>query len=119
MKIKPSQDDILRSKIVDPAWYRVRVNKVSDKNNKKNTGINSWFEGVILRNADNGDQKFAGVPTPYLWLFSSNFTPNAISLLEAQGVEVKADGEYDLQFMQGREVEMFIGNQLNPENGQM
>ena len=109
--INVSEKDLLRGKIVTPAWYRVLVNKVNDRLSKDGNSTNYWVDGEILFNADNGDKTFAGVPTPQGWLFNSG----AISF--AEGFVVSCGGEWklgriDLGAAEGQQLDVFIENQL-------
>lgn len=107
--------DILRNKIVKPAWYRVRVDKVLTKPSKSDNPDTTEvypIEGTILRNAENGDTEFAGVPTPAGWNFNNN--PRAkgfmIGFFESLGAEVKSGKRLELSAAEGQELEVFIEN---------
>lgn len=112
MFVQFTQDDINRSKIVSPAFYRVRINSIASKAAKTGGGTNLWLEGVILKNADNGSEEFAGVPTPYLWMFSSKDIGKMIPLLQAVEPTFTVDptARIPLDTLQGQELEVFIGN---------
>src|SRR3954463_11814886 len=111
MFVQFTQDDINRSKIVSPAFYRVRINSIASKAAKTGGGTNLWLEGVILKNADNGSEEFAGVPTPYLWMFSSKDIGKMIPLLQAVEPTFTVDptARIPLDTLQGQELEVFIG----------
>jgi hypothetical protein len=107
--------DILRNKIVTPAWYRVLIMRVGTKpakgDNPETTTI--WpLDGKIIKNMDNGSEDFAGVPTPAGWNFNDN--PKAkgfiIGFLEALGVDVKSGARYDLVAAEGKEIGVYISN---------
>lgn len=110
-----SEADILRTKIVTPGWYRVRVDAVKTKpssgNNTETTTI--WpIDGTILKNADNGSEEFAGVPTPAGWNFNDN--PKAkgfiVGFLNSLGAEIKPGARIDLAAAEGKELLVFIEN---------
>ncbi len=110
-----SEQDILRNKIVTPGWYKVRVDRVGTKpakgDNPETTTI--WpIEGTIIKNAENGSEDFAGVPTPAGWNFNDN--PKAkgfmIGFFNSFGYEVKPGGRADLAAAEGKELEVFIEN---------
>lgn len=115
--IEFSDNDILRTKIVTPDWYRVRVNSVGTKpstsQNPDTTTI--WpIEGTILYNANTGSKEFAGVPTPAGWNFNDN--PRArgfmVGFFEALGVEVKSGVRLELKNSEGKELDVFIENDI-------
>ena len=113
MLMEPKKDDLQASTVVEPAWYKVVIEDVIDKPTNSGTGTNSWFKGKVICNADNGDKKFEGVPTPFLWMISSN-APMVFSipLWRSIGVEMEAGKRYDTQAFKGRTLEAFIGNEL-------
>lgn len=107
--------DILRSKIVTPGWYLVRIDKVLQKpakgDNPETTMIYP-IEGTILKNAENGSEEFAGVPTPAGWNFNDN--PKAkgfmIGFFESLGQKVEPGKRYELAAAEGKELQVFIEN---------
>ena len=106
-----SQEDIDRSKIVDPGWYTVLVTAVQDKLSNDQQSTNTWISGKILCNDDTGDKKFASVPTPTNWLFNSKAKSNAIGYIQAMtGSVVKPGDRVDLQSTVGKHIGVFIGN---------
>jgi len=112
MLLEPKKEDLSASTIVEPAWYRVHVDDVEDKPNNKGTGTNSWLKGKIVCNADTGDKKFEGVPTPFLWMISSNGIMFAAALFRSIGVELEVGKRYDTGAFKSRDLEAFIGNEL-------
>lgn len=113
MKVKVTERDIKQSIIVEPAWYRVIIDEVEDKQAKNGQSMNSWYKGRIIQNADTGDKKYEGVPTPYLWLSNEQVVPlamfRAIGATEAESV----GAVLDTQVFAGKVMEVFIGNQLD------
>lgn len=108
--IEFSQRDILRGKVVDPAWYRVRVENVGEVPTKTEKGPSTNYpvEGTILYNADNGDKTFEGVPLD--WIFNSKAIGFAVGFLAAFGVEVKPGMRFDLKAATGKELDIFVEN---------
>jgi hypothetical protein len=111
-----SDDDILRTKIVTPSWYVVRVEHILQKNSKGDNPETTtiWpVEGKILRN-ENGNEEFAGVPTPAGWNFNDN--PKAkgfiLGFLSALDVEVKPGQRIELSAAEGQELLVFIENDM-------
>jgi hypothetical protein len=105
------QRDLLRGKLVTPAWYRVRIETVGEapaKASEKGPSTNYPVEGTILFNGDNGDVEFAGVPLD--WNFNSKAIGFAVGYLQAFGVDVKAGTRFDLKSSEGRELDIFVEN---------
>lgn len=103
-----SEKDLLRGKIVEPAWYRVRIDNIGEAPSKDGGSTNYPVEGVILKNADNGNEEFKGVPIE--WNFNSKAIGFAVGFLQAFGVDVKAGARFDLNAAAGKEVDVFIEN---------
>lgn len=106
-----SDRDLLRGKIVTPAWYRVRIESVGElpaKASEKGPSTNYPVEGTILFNGDTGDTEFAGVPVD--WNFNSKAIGFAVGFLAAFNVEVKAGTRFDLASAAGRELDVFVEN---------
>lgn len=113
--IEFSEDDINRNKIVTPGWYEVEVLRVGTKPSKGDNPDTTtiWpIDGRIIRNADNGDTSFAGVPTPAGWNFNDN--PRAkgfiVGFFTSLGAYVKAGARMDLAAAEGKRLEVFIEN---------
>jgi hypothetical protein len=120
MLINFSDKDILRSKIVRPGWYRVRIDSVNTGISKKGDSTNYRLDGTILRSAEAGDtnpDEFAGVPTPF-WNFNSKFLSPMVAFFAAFGVDVEQTKRADIDAVVSRELEIFIGNGLG-EDGRM
>lgn len=107
-----SERDLLRGKVVTPAWYRVRIESVGENptTTDKGPSTNYPVEGTILFNGDTGDTQFAGVPTPQGWNFNSKAIGFAVGFLAAFGVEIKAGQRFDLNASSGLELDVFIEN---------
>lgn len=103
-----SPTDLLRGTIVEPAWYRVKIESVGEKPSKDGGSINYPVEGIIQFNADTGDTAFAG--TPIVWNFNSKAMGFSRGYLEALGIEVQPDTRYDLARSAGEEIDVFIEN---------
>lgn len=105
-----NESDLLRSKIVTPAWYRLDIGMVSEWTPTKAADSNNCtVECVIMFNADNGDEEFKGVPITLQF----NDKPKAKGFIEgflkALGVEVQA-GRYDIGAASGHQVDAYIEN---------
>lgn len=103
-----SEKDLLRGKIVEPAWYQVRIENIGEAPSKDGGSTNYPVEGVILRNADTGDESYAGVPIE--WNFNSKAIGFAVGFLQALGADVKAGARFDLNAAAGKTLDVFIEN---------
>jgi hypothetical protein len=106
--IEFSERDMNRGKVIDPAWYLVKIENIGEAPSKDGGSTNYPVEGVIIKNADNGDEKFAG--TIIEWNFNSKAIGFAVGFLNALGVDVKAGARFDLANAIGHNVEVFIEN---------
>lgn len=109
--VEYSNRDLLRGKIITPAWYRVRVDSVGEspaKASEKGPSTNYPVEGTVLFNGDTGDTEFAGCPAD--WNFNSKAIGFSVGFLAAFGVEVKAGTRFDLKSAEGRELDVYIEN---------
>jgi hypothetical protein len=106
-----SESDLLRNKVVVPAWYRLNLGLVSEWSPTKDKESNNCIvQAVIVHNADNGDTEFAGVPIDLQF----NDKPKARGFIEgflrALGVDV-VPGRYDLGAASGKQIDAFIENE--------
>lgn len=109
--IQFSQRDLMRGKIVTPAWYRVRIDSVGEapaKASDKGPSTNYPVESTILFNGDNGDTEFSGIPLD--WNFNSKAIGFTVGFLAAFGVDVKANVRFDLKSAEGKELDVFVEN---------
>lgn len=107
-----SERDLLRGKVVTPAWYRVRIDAVGESPAKaaegKTPSTNYPVEGTILFDGETGSTEFANVPID--WNFNSKAMGFSVGFLQSFGVEVKAGVRYDLKSAEGREIDVFVEN---------
>jgi hypothetical protein len=106
-----TESDLLRSKVVDPAWYRLQLGMVSEWSpTKDGMSNNCTIEGIIVCNADNGSEDFAGVPITLQF----NDKPKARGFIEgflrALGVDVQP-GRFDLAAANGLVVDAMVENE--------
>jgi hypothetical protein len=106
--IQFSDRDLLRGKIVEPAWYLVNITNIGEAPSKDGNSTNYPVEGAIVRNAETGSEDFAGVPLD--WNFNSKAIGFAVGFLAAFGVDVKAGARFDLANAVGRQIEVFVEN---------
>jgi len=103
-----SDRDLLRGKVVEPAWYVVDIGNIGEQPSKDGGSTNYPVEGMIVRNADNGSEDFKGVPLD--WMFNSKAIGFAVGFLAAFGVDVKAGARFDLANAIGKQLEVFVEN---------
>ena len=106
--IQFSDRDLLRGKIVEPAWYLVNITNIGEAPSKDGGSTNYPVEGTIVKNAETGAEDFAGVPLD--WNFNSKAIGFAVGFLAAFGVDVKAGARFDLANAVGRQIEVFVEN---------
>jgi len=100
--------DLLRGKIVEPAWYVVNIVNVGEAPSKDGGSTNYPIEGVIVKNADNGSEEFANVPLD--WNFNSKAISFAAGFLAALGVDVRSGARFELANAIGKQIEIFVEN---------
>lgn len=107
-----SQEDINRGKLITPGWYRCRIDDVEGKLAANGGSTNYNITGTILRNSDNPtDKTYEGFPTPR-WSFNSKAPGFQVGFWAVQGVEVESGKRYDLEASKGKEMDVFIENEL-------
>jgi hypothetical protein len=111
MFIEFSEKDILRGKLIQPGFYRVRIDDVKEGLSKNGDSTNWVIDGTILFNADNGDKSFEGCPTPY-WNFNSKAPGFFLGILAALGTVPEPGKRYDPKGLKGKEVDIMITNEL-------
>jgi len=105
-----SEKDLRRGTVVTPAWYRLRIDNVGEKLSNDGGSTNYPVEATIIRNADNGDTQFAGVPID--WNFNSKAIGFAIGYLQSFGVDVTPGQRFDLNASSGKEIDVFVENDI-------
>jgi hypothetical protein len=108
--IQFSSRDLLRGKVVQPAWYLVRIEGVGEKLANDGGSTNYPAEATIIKNADTDSEDFAGVPVD--WNFNSKAIGFAVGFLQALGVQVNDKDRFDLNAASGMELEVWIENKL-------
>lgn len=106
-----SDSDLLRNRVVEPAWYVLDIQEHRTWSpTKDGQSNNCHFETVILKNADNGSDDYSGVPITLQF----NDKPKARGFIEGflrgLGVEVSANTRYDLNSAVGKKIEAFVEN---------
>ena len=108
--IEFSDQDILRSKLVTPGWYLARINTIGENpsKNKENPSINYPVEAIIIKNAVDGSEEFAGVPVG--WNFNSKVKSFIIPFLAAFGVTAEGGKRFDLNSAVGQTLQIYVEN---------
>ena len=106
--IQFGERDILRGKVVEVAWYRMRIESVGEALSKDGGSTNYPIEGTILFNGDTGDTRYAGVPVD--WNFNSKAIGFAVGFLSAFGVTVVPGKPFELGRAAGKELDVFVEN---------
>lgn len=107
-----SQEDILRSKLIEPGWYILALGHSSEwEDSKKGDSQNLTVDAKVVQNADNGDTTFAGVPVTIR--FNTKAKGFAVGFFSAlTGTEAGTGQRYDFAAVSGRKIVAFIGNDL-------
>lgn len=106
--VQYSNRDLLRGKIVEPAWYRMHIESVGEEPSKDGKSTNYPVEGTIMFNGDNGSTTFKDVPIT--WNFNSKAMGFSVGFLKAFGVDVQAGTRYDLKSAEGKDLDVFVEN---------
>jgi len=106
--IEFSERDLLRGKVVEPAWYVMRIESIGEAPSKDGGSVNFPVEGTIVKNDDTGSEEYAGVPVS--WNFNSKAMGFSVGFLKAMGVDVQPGKRYDLGGAAGKELVVFVEN---------
>lgn len=106
-----SDSDLLRNKIVEPAWYVLDIQGhrtwTPTKDGQSN---NCHMECVIEKNADTGSQDYAGVPIELQFNDKLKAKGFIEGFLRGLDVDIQSGARYDLNSAVGKKVEAFIEN---------
>lgn len=103
-----SKRDLNAGKIVTPAWYRMKIEEVTEKPSKDQQSTNWVTVGTIIANADDGSTEFAEVPIT--WNFNSKALGFARGFLEALGITAELGKRYDPTAAVGQVLDVFVEN---------
>jgi hypothetical protein len=106
--IEFGERDLLRGKVVEPAWYVVLIGNIGEAPSKDGGSTNYPVEGTIVKNADNGSEEYKDVPLD--WNFNSKAIGFARGFLESFGVEVALKKRFELNNAVGKMLEVFVEN---------
>lgn len=107
-----SERDLLRGKPIEPAWYRVNIDELDAEGqlSKDQKSTNYNVEATILFNGDTGDVTYRNYPL--IWNFNSKAMGFSRGLLESLGVEIKPKERYRLEAAVGRQVDVYVENEV-------
>jgi len=103
-----TERELLRGKVVEPSWYRMRIESVGEAPSKDQGSTNYPVEGIIEFNADNGNKDFAGVPVS--WNFNSKAMSFAVGFFESLGQKVEPGVRLDLKGAEGKSLDVYVEN---------
>lgn len=104
-----SARDFLAGKVVEPAFYDVKIDDVEKSLSKAGDSDNYDLKASVIKNSDTGSPEFAGVPVPR-WSFNSKAPGFVIPLCVSLGMEPKPGDVIDPFIFKGKTVRIFIGN---------
>src|SRR3990167_1798663 len=108
-----SQEDILRGKVVPPAWYKIRIGEFSEVQTKAGDSTNYVFDDCrILCNADTGVVDFEGVPVQILFSAKPKARGFMQGFFAALGQQVTAGSRFRIEDAAGKEIVAFVENNL-------
>lgn len=114
--IEFTREDLLRSKIITPAWYRVHIDNVEGKLSKAGDSTNIAVTGTILYNADNGSKEFAdviigGIPA---WFFNTKAKGFMTGIIRAidPSTEIIEGFRFNENALIGKEIDVFVDNEM-------
>ena len=103
-----TERELLRGKVVPPAWYRMRIESIGEAPSKDQGSTNYPVEGIIEFDAATGDKEHAGVPIA--WNFNSKALGFAVGFFESLGQKVEPGVRLDLKGAEGKSLDVFVEN---------
>lgn len=107
-KIRYSQRDFQRGRVVEPGWYVMEIQSVGEASSKDGQSTNYPTEGIIIKNAENGSEEFKGAIIE--WNFNSKVISFSMGFLRAFNLEPKPDVDYELASAVGKRLEVMVEN---------
>jgi hypothetical protein len=105
---EPSKKDLMRGKLVsEPAWFTCQIDSFDEGKLSKDKGSTNYnVEATIIRNAETGDEKDAGIVL--VWNFNSKAMGFATGYMVALGVTPELGGRYRLEDSVGQILDIFV-----------
>jgi hypothetical protein len=108
LKFIVTREDMLRGKILDPGWYKVRVSKATQEPSSAGDSTNTWIHFTVLGGPEQKD-KSKIVETPLRRCFSEKAPGFIVPYLVACGAKVNEDGgEFDVEKSVGKELMVYV-----------
>ncbi len=114
--IEFSREDLLRSKLIKPAWYRVHIKSIGQALSKNGDSTNYPVDGVIKFNADDGsleykDVPIGGIPT---WFFNSKAKGFMVGFIKALDptTEINDGFRFNEKAAEDKDIDVFVDNEL-------
>lgn len=107
-----TKEDILRSKVLNPGWYKAKITKVSQEPAKSDGGesTNTWVDLSVVSGPLQNDGS-SPTDVPVRRCFSEKAPGFILPFLKALNTKVEAGGgQFDLERSVGREVMVYIKN---------
>lgn len=112
--------ELLRDKLVNPAWYLVLIETIGEWTLSKDKGSqNMIVEGTIIKNADDGTTEFKDVPIGGMgaWNFNTKAMGFALGLVKAVAKQLGINPEeiddktrIEFKHLEGKLVEVYVDN---------
>lgn len=112
--------ELLRDKLVNPAWYLVLIETIGEWSlSKDKNSQNMIVEGTIVKNADDGTTEFKDVPIGGMgaWNFNTKAMGFALGLVKAVAPQLGINPEeiddktrIEFKHLEGKLVEVFVDN---------
>lgn len=112
--------ELLRDKLVNPAWYLVLIETIGEWTLSKDKGSqNMVVEGTIIKNADDGTTEFKDVPIGGMgsWNFNTKAMGFSLGLVKATAKQLGINPEeidektrIEFKHLEGKLVEVFVDN---------
>jgi hypothetical protein len=113
-----TEKDMLRSKILDVGWYKVKVDKVSQEPSNDKTSTNTWIDMTVMEGPPQKDGSSAN-NTPLRRCFSEKAPGFAVNYIRACGGAIDAKGgTIDMKKSEGKMIMVYVGNKLYEGNMQ-
>lgn len=108
-----TREDMLRSKVLDPGWYKVKVKKVSQETAKSDgESTNTWVDMTVIGGPNQQDGTLP-VDVPVRRCFSEKAPGFIVPFLTAMGAKIdQAGGTFDIEKAVGKELLVYVANRM-------
>jgi hypothetical protein len=119
IKFTVTREDMLRSKVLDPGWYKMKVTRVWQEASAAGDSTNTWIQFAVISGPVQKDGSSA-VETPVRRCFSEKAPGFIVPYLKAAGAQVDVNGgDFDIEKSVGKEMLVYIENKMyenKPQN---